>query len=204
MKLYGLALIPNKEFINTLVKWRETHNLDILPPSLGRNINIPHTTILQCPFDSDKLDFSVLKKIKNDILTKIKPNKVKSIYIQPKNWLFLDYYSDTLWNEIQNIALSYLEKKILVSTISIKQKYDGYSELEIYNYKRYGYRYIDKSFRPHITLGQVKQEKKILSKDLVHSFNLKIKNKKFEFTDLVFYEAGTKGALVKIIEKIPL
>src|SRR5690554_887342 len=92
MKLYGLALIPEKDFCKKIVKWRLQINQHLAPPVLGLNENLPHCSILQCPFDPKALTQKTLLKIIGVLEKNIKQShKISSIYYQPSQWVFLDF-----------------------------------------------------------------------------------------------------------------
>ncbi|WP_298286861.1 hypothetical protein [uncultured Lutibacter sp.] len=205
MKLYGIALLPEKKIINELVVWREKLNEYINPPLLGIDENLPHSSILQCPFKVDELTFEKLLEINHEIKSiNIPEMSISSVYLKPNNWIFLDYTSKESLFQIQEVAFKHLKNIIDYSSILKKSSYKGYTKLEKDNFEKWGYRYIGKAFIPHFTLGTSKKENQKIPQELVISFNESINGVKFKFTDIVFYEAGYRGALKKVISQVSL
>lgn len=206
MKLYGLAILPNEELRDMLVEWRTNLNELLLPPRLGTTENIPHCTILQCPFFYERLSYSLLTQIGSTFSSQSSfMTKLDNVYLQPKNWVFLSFLDIPELIELHRNALHIMDKDINRKVIDSSKNLKSYTAFEKKNYLKYGYRYVNESFAPHITLGKLDLNLfNAVPETIKAEFNSRFHDVDIEFNELAFYEAGDNGVLKNIIHRIPI
>lgn len=204
MSLTGVALLPQASTLKQIVEFRREHASDIAGPVLGMERNLPHTSILQCPFDETALTPGLLAELNarwSEILDGLVPAaELGQVYYQPTGWMFIDIPAPSWIRAVQRAFLNLMDRFIDRSAIACKTDYTGYTEAEKANYERFGYRYVGTSFRPHITLGRTTgrcaQE---ISPHVVASFDKQLAGQRFRYERIAFYRAGEFGALAEVI-----
>lgn len=207
MKLYGLALLPNKELMNKLIKFQNENINFFKGPKLSLNSYLPHTSIIQCPFYEDKLNEELLDRVYSEwINLKHTDSKstIKDLFYKQGGWYFLRVNRNNQLINLQEIALKYMIDLIDYKQInnSINQQLVQHNKNEQNNLLKYGYPYIGDSFIPHITLGRNEATNNFTIDDkLNEEYNNLFFNKPIEYSKIVFYKAGIDGALEKVICK---
>lgn len=205
MELFGIALLPDAETSQAIVEFRESQQPLIGGPILGMNTNIPHMTILQCPFFSDAPHSKLLDAFTESVALTTMKARFSSLAYQHVGWIFADVITKPWMRTLQDVCLTETLPFIDAASIDQPENFDGYSVGEYENFLKYGYRYVGKSFRPHITLGRtIDPEVRALPMPLVGSYSDQLQDKEFFFNKLVFYRAGEYGALAEILESIML
>lgn len=202
MTTYGLALLPELAVREQFACFQREHKAFIHGPQLGMTTNLPHMTLLQCPFDHKQLNGALLFEIVEACRDGLAERTAHfgELYYQPQGWLFADIITE--WaHATQTSALQVMSSHIDVSTIANNISYEGYSQCEIESYERYGYRYADeRAFRPHLTLGRTVDDSTSVEPDLLKSFSEHMAGQEFLFTEMVFCEVGEFGVLTKTID----
>ncbi|MCP4603336.1 MAG: DUF1045 domain-containing protein [Proteobacteria bacterium] len=154
----GITLMPNRGFIGDFIKiQRKLKRFVDIRPSLGRNRNIPHITLMQGTLSGD-IDYRHLLEQIKEYLIESKAERVvklKDLEYVEIGWLFLMLEREDWLVKAHHFALESIKPHLLPGTVADWQKFDKYSQLEKENYLRYGYRYVNDAFRPHITLGKL-------------------------------------------------
>ena len=117
--LFGLALVPSRHDIVSLIEFRKVAGTHIQGPMLGAEIRLPHVSILQCPFNEADLTDVKLRKILDGlrrIRTDFSPKAtLGDLYLQPVNWVFIETLFGTWIQDMQALALNELERSINLS-----------------------------------------------------------------------------------------
>jgi 2'-5' RNA ligase len=217
MTLYGFALLPDTGTQQKLIDFQQKHREFIGGAALGLDKNLPHVSLLQCPFDSEFDYLPIMKRIiSNSLLVGsafyssvqefIHENFTASfteLYRYPKNWLFagVEQEADTALSAhmgLQEILLNATKEHILYEQIDKKRDISKYTDAERKSFLKYGYKYIGDAFRPHITLGLV-DDQSAPTPAIKDNFNEMFVGKRFAFDSLVFYKAGETGACAEVI-----
>lgn len=207
MKLYGLALLPNKELMNKLIKF-QNKNIDFFKgPKLSFEGYLPHTSIIQCPFYEDKLNEELLNKIYIE-WTNLKhinsKSTIKDLFYKQGGWYFLRINKNNQLINLQKIALKYTVDLIDYEQIKNinNQQLLQHNKDEQNNLLNYGYPYIDNSFIPHITLGRDQLNNNYAIDDkLRNACHDLFFDKPIKYSKIAFYKAGVDGALEEIINE---
>lgn len=197
MQLYGLAILPNLSDSKKILELRNSLGDLLEGPVLGLDINLPHATILQCPFDPRFLDTNLLK----DIAKKLSGNyfsPVNRIELRKPNWIFAMLENSDPLKELQSHALALMKDFILVSKIQPRCPTPHYSTAELDYYNRYGYRYLFDEYIPHVTLGLLPKSKNDIKpiQEILHASSL---SKGLNFNRIAFYKAGYAGTFIQTL-----
>lgn len=202
MKLYGIALLPDRKISKKIIQFQHDNLNYFKGPELSLNGFLPHTSILQCPFNLSflKQSFSQIRQVWKDFNENYKCSTLNKIIYHPDGWYFLKVEIEPWMSYFQAILLELTSSMIDRSQIKITSDFNDYTYEEQQSFLKYGYPYVGKAFLPHITLGRNIQttniDKNIQSKGL-DLFN----QQSFTYTDLVIYEAGPNGALAKVLKR---
>ncbi|QRZ60810.1 hypothetical protein [Rothia sp. ZJ932] len=200
-KLFGLALVPDENSCDTLIDFQNK----LVPESfygikLGKESNLPHVSILQCPFFEEPLTVEKLSSLK-EVLGKINQNDIlgraDGLKYQPSYWAFMNFTFGDYIYEFQEEALVLLERFIDKSSIA-KKDFTGYSFNQKKYYLKYGYRYLFDEFQPHVTVGRTYEEE--IPSLVFEEFDCHLKNQIIKFDRLAFYEAGEHGSFKRALE----
>lgn len=204
MNLFGIALLPTVTLQKRIIRFRENCGSFVDGPILGTDTNIPHVSILQCPYFTNTPHRKLLREIGKDslFLTPTSSHFSKISY-QPIGWLFANVVTGTWLPKLQEICLSRSRDYIDVRFIDRNENFSGYSLNEKENYLKFGYRYVGKSFKPHVTIGRSPRETpESLPARVESAFNMEFAGDEVIFDKLVFYRAGEFGALSEILESV--
>jgi 2'-5' RNA ligase len=205
VELYGIALLPEPEMRQKIVDFRNTHEKYVGGPKLGIDTNLPHMTILQCPYFPNAPHGDALSGIVNRLSLGVSKSHFTSVEYQHVGWVFADIASEPWLTELQSVCLDATLQFIDLEQINASGNFLGYTAHEQQNYLKYGYRYIDTSFRPHVTLGRsISPEAMTLPPELVEAFRDELGGATAVFNELVFYRAGDYGALTEVLEAVSL
>ena len=207
--LSGMALLPTEETMETFISFREQCGNNVHGPKLGKHSNVPHVSILQCPFNINQLSSTMLETIVNQFKQQhsnhVFTSHYTELYYQPVGWYFADIDMETWGTVLQNIALTNLQQHIDEKSIIIDDSYHFMPPLEQYNQKTYGYRYMGEAYRPHITLGVTPTGAETLLPPTVKKLYEKfLYGTTVNFDRAVFYIAGKHGAAEEIIAELSL
>lgn len=201
MKLYGIGILPDRQNTKKIIKFQNENISFFRSPKLSINGFLPHVSILQCPFYKKSLNQKLIDDVYelwSNIKFKDKRLTFGEIYYQPNGWYFLKVKKEEWMTVFQREVLQLMKPLIDYKQIETNSGFPLYSKDERENFLKYGYRYIGKSFRPHITLGRNKNNLEINYQ--IYNQGLNLFNKKnFKYSKIVIYEAGIDGALAKII-----
>lgn len=155
MKKYGIVLIPDCYSTKNIVDFHNK-SLNIIGKSnkiiLREDSLMPHVTLLQLIIREQDID-RVLEEIKLLNCPKINIKK-KDISLLEKDggWIFLNTKNDDISNIHSEL---FLKVKNFSCKPEVNDSYENYSKKEFFYYKKYGYRYINECFSPHITIGKI-------------------------------------------------
>lgn len=201
---FGLALLPDEELAERLVAFQERHEKELDGPTLGMEENLPHVSILQCPFVKEHLTETLLGEIR-DMLEQPNPTAVLShVSYQPVGWAFANLVKEPWMSRLQADALPLLEMFIDSGKIDTSKDFAGYSRQEVAYYSRYGYRYLFEEFRPHFTIGRTSSGSTSVSAALQKDFLKYFAGVAVRFRKLAFYQAGAHGAFARSLAEIDL
>lgn len=205
MGLYGIALLPELETRQKIVDFRNTHEDYVGGPKLGMDTNLPHMTILQCPYFPNAPHGDALRSIVERLSLGVSKSHFTSVEYQHVGWVFADIASEAWLAELQSACLNATHQFIDLQQINAAENFLGYSEAEKKNYLDFGYRYVGSSFRPHVTLGRsISPEAITLPPELIEAFRDELGGATVVFNELVFYRAGEFGALSEVLETVTL
>jgi hypothetical protein len=205
MKLYGVALLPDAHTTRDMVRFQNRNIAAFGSLKLGTHTNIPHLSVLQCPFNASSLTHRSLEQLVRRWRPAPKRQTfagvLEELYYQPRGWQFARVDLLGWGGTLQKIALQHLGSEIDFSELKKAPPSDEYSHAERANYLRYGYRYVGDEFRPHITLGRDLSGKKRIDGTVADEFDRLFRGHDFRFVEAVYYEAGVHGALKTIIAR---
>lgn len=205
MELFGVALLPDNVTRRTFVDFRERHRAYIGGPKLGMDTNLPHMSILQCPYFPDAPYSNALDTIIETVSLRAMKARFASLEYQHVGWAFADVRHDAWMTTLQEACLEATLPFIDTDAIDTDASFLGYTAAEKQNYLTYGYRYVGASFRPHITLGRSLDDTSVtLPLALTEAFRSELSGSELMLNELVFYRAGEFGALAEIIETVTL
>ncbi|MDQ6948964.1 MAG: hypothetical protein M3256_22560 [Actinomycetota bacterium] len=206
MSLIGIAALSSRGFMQAIIDFQARHGDIVEGPRLGLDTNLPHVTIVQCPFVDSFDAEDVLATLASDVLGGVgRSLDPLNVSYYPLGWLFLNIACAEWLIALQDQALVTMERFIDHSEIDRSKDLAAYTSLERSNYLRYGYRYIGQAFRPHITLGRVEAGVDLeCSKELSDAFGVEVGYTERRVERLVFYKAGEAGALSSIIAEIDI
>lgn len=203
--LCGLALVPNESMRKDIVSFRNNNAQLISGPELGLEQNIPHLSIVQCPFSPEALTSEVAEEILDAFgAKKIAPGCLTYLAYQPKAWVFANVVHDAFLDDLQDAAMQVLKSKIQTQEIELGKDFSGYSKRQVAYYARYGYRYLREEFSPHITLGRTVDHQEFVAPELVRSFAKELAGREFTYERLAFYRAGESGVFAEELAAVEL
>ena len=194
MGMFGFALLPREGIQRLLVDFRREHSDEIAGPALGMDSNLPHTTLLQCPYQPDLDYLGFLQLARGPVASSF----VEVCY-QPVGWVFARVARTPELVALQGALLEATTPLIDTSRIDRSKDMRGYSERERMNYLAYGYRYLKEQYRPHVTLGRTACGRESVSAELVDDFRRKLTGTPVVFDRLAFYEAGEFGVMRRVV-----
>lgn len=213
MSLYGLALIPSDEVLDRVIDFRfKAGEQDwVSGPMLGLSSNLPHVTVLQCPLSLEVLTEDLLCEVLSvsGVLGDGCRGRFMGLYEQNPGWCFMGVEASSECGDLQRVALSALEGKILLDEVIWDGSEVLWSESERFNYSSWGYRYMGNDFVPHVTLGRFDGIRPLArgivpSKGLLTLFDEELAGIEFNFSRAVFYRAGEFGVLHSIVAEVAL
>lgn len=204
MSLMGVAALPSDEFMGAVADFQARHRDAIHGPRLGLDTNLPHVSVVQCPFASDIDGQEVLASIASGGIGGDVPDlRPVRVAYYPPGWLFLEVFRSEWLVCAQGRALAATERFIDEAHIDRAKDLGAYTPLERSNYLRYGYRYVGEAFHPHVTLGRVEEHvNQSLVEELSESFGVEVGYHERPVDRLAFYRAGESGALVEVLAEV--
>ena len=197
-------MLPDAATRAMLVEWRAAWDHLVDPPRLGLARNLPHTSIMQCPFFPERLTLDALQRIAGRMEGPLPRAAFTAVCFKPRNWIFLKYAPTSGLAALQGAALDILRDGVDFAAIERRPSYAGYTALESENYERWGYRYVGEAFAPHITLARLPAGAEGLPREIVEDFRERVAGRSFAFEALAFYEAGEGGAFARELARVPL
>lgn len=198
--LSGVALLPARSDMERVIAFREAAGTDVNGPMLGVGENLPHITLLQCPFREESLNRDNLAQIACRV--KARAGLFWSLRYQPVGWLFADVYVGANFAlHDQHAALSVMEEHINRDEVRSNINTDGHTDHEAAMRLRYGYRYIGPSFQPHITVGRMSEDGDINDR-IASLYTESLAGTSVVFERIVFYRAGEFGSCAEVLEQI--
>lgn len=205
MELYGIALLPEPEMRQKIVDFRDRNKVHVGGPKLGMDTNLPHMTILQCPYFPNAPHGDALRRVVDRLSLGVSKSNFTSVEYQRVGWVFADIASEPWLTELHSACLRETHQFIDLQQINAGEDFTGYNADEQQNYLDYGYRYVGPSFRPHVTLGRsISSEAASLPLELIEAFRGDLGGATVTFNELVFYRAGDYGVLTEVLETVSL
>lgn len=196
--LFGLALLPSRPDQERLIEFQRRHRALLPEPVLGLDQNVPHLSVLQCPFREELLNPAALNLLASRVLP-FRPSQrpiFTHAYYQPLGRIFAGVSLAGWDRKLQQEALIALEPLIDCSRID-RSGLGALNQPERANQERYGYRFVGESYRPHITLGAT--DHRFLDPGLMEDFEAQFTGTPIDFTRLAFYRSGAFGSAQEII-----
>ena len=197
MKLFGFALLPNVETQKEIISFRRQFSDIFFGPMLSLSENLPHISILQCPFSENIPIKDIIENANSHFQLPITLTWDELIY-QPVGWVFANVQKIPVLFSLQTYLLEQSEKYINRSSINPKKSTKGYTKEEIDSYFQYGYRYIGEAYKPHVTIGKIDEFLEI-PLSAVLDFNENFSEQEVVFNRIIYYEAGEYGVAKRII-----
>ena len=203
-ELFGIALLPDREATERLVRFRAGAGGLISGPSLSLTAGRPHLTLLQGPFRPDYLTDELL----GQIVAELPEATVAALrlgaqfgpaYVQPADWLFADVPVVAPGVQAQQIAWQHMGPHLDARQIERRRGLDGMTQTQWQTYLRYGYRYWGDEFRPHITLGHTLPTEVAPGSPIQSGYWAAIQDTPVEFTGIALYRAGEGGTLIEVL-----
>lgn len=152
----GIALLLSDAFVDRFVRLQqEASQVLDLSPKLSASGNLPHITMIQGTFRSEKpltaaVPSTTSKSGEQTNLTV----QLDGFEYQPTNWIFLKVNPSGRLREMHGEIANQVCGEMVVPEQIDPKKLAAYTPLERENALRYGYRYMFDAFNPHITLGK--------------------------------------------------
>lgn len=196
----GIALIPDAETIKTIIEFQQQISLLLsypLEPLLGTDANLPHITLLQGRFKEPINWQLLLSQLSDYCHAQSLPLQIQltELKYQYPNWLFLNFSFHLLLKKVHKFVFEQLKSSMFLTEVDRKKDTSGYTQLEKLNYDRYGYRYIEATFCPHITLGKIPSQ--LLEKNrqrINYLFTLLLSDLVAQLNRLTVYQLGRCGS----------
>lgn len=209
VSLFGVALVPSAEMVQRVVEFRARASFRgwVTGPMLGVDMNVPHVSILQCPFDVSVLSEDVLLELWGlvEVSGASLRGKFLGVYEQPAGWCFMGVDCSEWGLRLQSVSLDVLGGSVRREDVSWDGSEAVWSESERLNQERWGYRYVGDDFIPHITLGRFDGVSgAVPSAGLIECFEAELAGVEFGFSRLVFYRAGEFGVLESVLAEVGL
>jgi len=153
----GFALITADPFFSKVIEIEnEVHEICGFKDKLGREHNLPHTTLFQGAF-ADETDYqNIAKKIKyymNEINSSWSLNFDCVQYV-PEGWYFYNCIRTENIFLLHNYVIKQCEKDIVLKPERLDRELGKLTDSQKKGIINYGYRYAGEAFKPHITLGR--------------------------------------------------
>jgi len=197
MVLFGFALLPNVETQKDIISFRKRFSDIFEGPMLSLSENLPHISILQCPFSENIPIKNIIENANSHFQLPITLMWENLIY-QPVGWVFANVQKNPILFSLQSYLLKQSGKFINRSSIDTDKSIKGYTKEETDNYFQYGYRYIGEAYKPHITIGRIDESIEI-PLSAVLDFNNNFSEQEVRFDRIAYYEAGVFGVAKRII-----
>ena len=194
MNLYGFALLPSVEIQERLIEFQRRHEDTVGEPRLGLDTNLPHTSVLQHPYDPGVDYEPYLGVVEHPI-----ESEWTEFYYQPKGWLFAGVRKTNQLDKLHRRLFDRTKQHIDTAQIGDHPDLAALTPQEQANYRAYGYRYLGDLYRPHVTIGRTLDDVTTADETVVRDFELEFFGKTVRYDRLAFYEAGEFGALKRIV-----
>ena len=205
MELYGLALLPDEHTRAAVVAFQTRHSRHVTGPMLGVERNLPHLSILQCPYDPSTVTADTLRTLRGALPTGAAHATFTTFTHQPPGWLFANITAGRWLAGLHAAALAQTASAIRTDAIDRAADLAGHTASERRSYLRYGYRYVGADFRPHVTIGRCPPASPAaVPVPLARGYGHDLAGRGLTFAELVFYRAGEFGALAEVLLRTPL
>ena len=197
MKLFGFALLPKVDVQKEIISFRQRYSDAFFGPMISLSENLPHISILQCPFNAKTPVEKIIKNANKQFQKPIILKWDKLIY-QPVGWVFANVQKNDVISSIQAYLLNESGAYIDQFSIDRSKSTKGYTEKEVEYYFKYGYRYIGDAYKPHVTIGRIDEATEI-PEIAITDFNNHFAGLNVEFDRIAYYEAGEFGVAKRIL-----
>ncbi|MBR1454228.1 MAG: hypothetical protein IJ593_06245 [Lachnospiraceae bacterium] len=200
----GFALITGNPFFNSIVDLEnEVHEICRFHNRLGRENNIPHTTIFQGSFN-DYTDYSaILRDIREYYIDNSTDLKLhfKEVKYVPHGWYFYMCEKTEELKRLHYFTLGRCKEYIVLSPDRLNVDMNELTKDQVLGIEKYGYRYSANAFSPHITLGRNDIG---INKDQINMLNKRISS---ILTDPVIeritvYKMGKDGMHTETLDEV--
>ena len=202
----GVALITESPFFEEIVKIEnEVHDICGFLNKLEVYNNIPHTTLFQGTFRDDTDYEFILHKLKNYYMENVQEKSLyfeKMMYI-PEGWYFYTCKKTTELQLLHNITLELCKKDIVLEPDRMTRDVFNLPQNQIEAIEKYGYRYSEDAFFPHITIGRSYSENR---EEIISLLETKVANfpKNIKIERLTIYKMGMNGIHEKTLAEVKL
>lgn len=201
----GFALIPDSKILNKIIDIENAiHKEAGFVNFLGNEKNLPHMTLFQGDM-KDSIDYiKIAKEIISFYKSEKRNNRItfENVIYKPTGWYFLLIKNTSLLMDLHYKTLE-LCKPFIIFDQTKKERIEKLSLEEELAIKRYNYRYSEKAFLPHITIGRNFEENKKLLLKLNEVFK-DINNCNPTFAKLTVYKMGLNGTHEETLYEIDL
>lgn len=203
MQLYGIALLPEKQFSDDLIQFQHDHLDFFKQPELLNDGFLPHMSILQCPFDPIVLQQNFEQIVNSWELENANASITGDLIDHTHGWKFLNIVIQPWMEYLQANLIELTSSMIDRSQIKEPDNFNDFSFDEQKSFLRYGYPYTGLAFHPHFTLGFNSQTTSIPDDIYMDAFQ-RFNQRTLIFSKLVIYQAGLYGAMDWIMSSYKL
>ena len=153
----GVAIVPSAGQIRSVVELQaRLMEVTALRPRLGVVECVPHVTLLQGRADGPLCSEDTLRRLATDLAARGEDlcSRGTGLVYRARGWYFLALDNTGWLHELHARVVDACRDRLRVATEDLAKDLTGYTDSEVENYRRYGYRYIGADYRPHVTLGR--------------------------------------------------
>jgi hypothetical protein len=200
----GFALITSNPFFREFTNVEnEVHEICGFHNKLEQINNIPHTTLFQGTFENNTDYVTIVNSIRDFFLSNAKDFELhfqKAVYI-PQGWYF---YTCAITDELQMLheyTLKQCKEHIILSEDRLNRNLEDLTKAQVEGIKNYGYRYSEKAFFPHITIGRTDGDK---NEEYLELLNLKLSKlpKNVPIEKITVYRMGKDGMHAETLAEV--
>lgn len=202
----GFALITSSSFLNKLINIEnKVHDKYDFQNKLGLTTNLPHITIFQGSFVENTNYSLILKNIKEYYINNTTNHTLsfdKVVYV-PHGWYF---YICKKAKELQNLhmfTLNLCKDYLSLQPDRMNINLNNLTKEQINGMKKYGYRYSENAFYPHITLGRNNNG---CNESIIKELNdkLSLLNTTVPIDKITVYRMGENGTHAETLDEIAI
>lgn len=203
MPLTGIALLPSANLTGRLIDFQRRHADRIGGPRLGTAVNLPHVSIIQCPFSSLMPAEAILQEIVS--VAAWDPRTVMTDFgYQPVGWLFAHVAREPWMFGLQEVCRARTEAYLAADEIDRSKDFSGYTPLEKQQYLSTGYRYMGEPYAPHFTVGRTLGDACAADPVMARDYRESLEGTPVVFDRIAVYRAGEHGAFAQALAVLPL